>query len=120
MPQPVVRWQIVSPDPEATARFYRQLFDWRVSMDNALGYREVQAGVGGIDGGIWPGPPEERPFAQLFVDVPNIEEYVQRATKLGARVVVPPSALPDGDRMAVLTDPIGLPFAICTIRDRRG
>ena len=117
MPHPVVRWQIISPNPDATARFYCQLFDWRTSQDNALGYRELQAGDDGIDGGVWPGPPDERCFAQLFIAVSNVEEHVERATSLGARVLVPPSALPDGDVMAVLMDPIGLPFAICMRRD---
>ena len=116
MPHPVVRWQIVSPDPEATAKFYGRLFDWRCSQDNGLGYREMKAGDGGIDGGVWPGPPQERPFAQLFVEVPNVEEHVKRATALGAHVLMPTSTLPDGDVMAVLLDPIGLPFAICSTR----
>src|SRR5688500_4368981 len=117
MSHPVMRWQIVSPNPDATTKFYRQLFDWRSSQDNALGYRELKAGAGGIDGGVWPGPAQERPFVQLFVAVPNVEEHVERATRLGAQVLVPPSALPDGDVMAVLMDPIGLPFVVCALRD---
>jgi uncharacterized protein len=114
MSHPVIRWQIISPKPDATASFYRELFHWQVVQDNPLGYRELKTGDGGIDGGVWPGPPEERPFAQLFISVPNVEEHVERATKLGARVLVPPSVLPDGDIMAVLMDPVGLPFAICS------
>ena len=120
MTHPVIRWQIISPDPAATASFYRQLFDWRVTSDNALGYRELRTGDGGIDGGVWPGPPGERPFTQLFVAVPDVDEHVQRATKLGARVLVPTSALPDGDVMAVLMDPIGLPFAIYRVGEGNG
>ena len=116
MSHPVIRWQIISPDPDATTSFYQKLFDWHSSQDNALGYRELKAGGGGIDGGVWPSPPGERPFAQLFVAVPNVEAHVARATSLGAKVLVPPSALPDGDVMAVLLDPVGLPFAICTLR----
>lgn len=114
MPHPVIRWQILSPDPDRTARFYGQLFDWRTTSDNALGYRELKTGANGIDGGVWPAPRTERPFVQLFIAVPNVEEHVAHATRLGATVLVPPSALPDGDVMAVLLDPIGLPFALCT------
>jgi predicted enzyme related to lactoylglutathione lyase len=118
MPHPVVRWQIVSPDPEATAKFYRQLFGWQCSQDNGLGYRELNAGDGGIDGGVWPGPAGQHPIAQLFVEVPDVEEHIARATKLGAKVLVPASALPDGDVMAVLLDPTGLPFGICSTAKR--
>ena len=67
MPNPVVRWQVISPKPDATASFYHDLFKWQVTQDNSLGYRELKTGEGGIDGGVWPGPPEERPFAQLFM-----------------------------------------------------
>ena len=116
MPQPVTRWQIISPNPEATTKFYCQLFDWRPDQDNALGYRELATGESGIKGGVWPAPAGERSFAQLFVSVPDVEEYVERAVNLGARVLVPTASLPDGDVMAVLVDPIGLPFGIWTAR----
>jgi uncharacterized protein len=121
MGNPVVRWQIISPDPDATVSFYRQLFGWSVSQKNALGYRELTTGNGGVgmDGGVWPGPPQERPFAQLFVQVPDVAEYVNRATRLGAKTLVPVSALPDGDTVAVLLDPSGLSFAICSLRPAR-
>lgn len=118
MPNPVIRWQIVSPRPDETARFYGRLFDWPMSQDNPLGYRELSTGAGGIDGGVWPGPPQEKPFAQLFISVSDVNEYIGRATALGARVLVPASALPNGDVMAVLMDPVGLPFAVCRLGDQ--
>jgi predicted enzyme related to lactoylglutathione lyase len=117
VPHPVVRWQIVSPNPDATVGFYRKLFRWDASQANALGYRELRPGGGGIDGGVWPAPEPERPFVQLFIAVPDVEDYVSRAAALGAKVLVPASVLPDGDTMAVLLDPLGLAFAICTLRD---
>jgi hypothetical protein len=70
-----------------------------------------------IDGGVWPAPAGERPFVQFFVQVPNVEESVRRATDLGATILVPLSVLPDGDVMAVLKDPIGLPFVLCTLKN---
>ena len=113
MGNPVVRWQIVSANPDSIASFYRQLFDWTDTRDNALGYRQVNTGSIGIDGGVWPGPPGVQPFVQLFIEVPDVEKHIARATRLGAQVLVPASALPEGDTMAVLRDPGGLPFAIC-------
>ncbi len=112
MPHPVTGWQIISPHPDATAAFYQQLFDWHLDRNNTLGYRELTTGDDGINGGVWPGPPDERPFAQLFIEVPDVHSHVERATSLGATVLVPASVLPDGDVMAVLKDPVGLPFAI--------
>lgn len=120
MPNPIVRWQIVSPDPEKTARFYAELFGWDRSQENGLGYRELRTGLaspGPVDGGVWPSSaPGQPPFAQLFVAVEDIDLCLARAEQLGARLLVPKSTLPDGDTMAVLLDPLGLAFGVCTLR----
>jgi predicted enzyme related to lactoylglutathione lyase len=113
MNNPVVRWQVISPDPDASAKFFGQLFGWQSTRDNALGYREVQAGDEGIHGGVWPAPEGVKPFVQLFVRVDNVDQVISRATELGARVIVPRTVLPAGDEMAVLLDPQGLPIAVC-------
>jgi predicted enzyme related to lactoylglutathione lyase len=114
MSSPVVRWQVLSPDPEASESFLTQLFGWRTDRNNPLGYREVTAGDGGIHGGIWPAPQGAQPFVQLFVKVDDIDASIEKAQALGARVIVPKSVLPGGDAMAVLLDPLGMPIAICT------
>jgi hypothetical protein len=117
----VVRWQIVTPDAERSAAFYTRLFGWTERKDNALGYRELGSGsTRGIDGGIWPAPPGEKGFVQLFVEVPDIDACISKAKRLGASVLVPRSELPDGDSMAVLADPVGMPVGLCTLRRRGG
>ena len=40
-------------------RTYAKLFDWEVKTNNALNYRMVDTGSGGINGGIWPAPPKD-------------------------------------------------------------
>lgn len=112
MSNAVVRWQIIAPDAEASAAFYSKLFGWTVNANNAMGYREIETGDGGIQGGVWPGPASEKPFVQLFVSVSDVDQSSAEAARLGASVVVPPSTLPDGDRMAVLVDPTGLSFGL--------
>ncbi|MFN7963139.1 MAG: VOC family protein [Thermoanaerobaculia bacterium] len=113
MPNAVSHWQILSADPERTARFYTQLFGWTIDASNAIGYREVRTGAaGGIDGGIWPAPPGAPTFVQLFIDVEDLAAAVARATELGASVLFGPQKLPDGDEMALLRDPEGLAFGL--------
>lgn len=111
-PHPVRQFQILARDPEATAAFYQRLFGWQVHQSNALGYRQVSTGPGGLEGGIWPTPPEGKPLVQLFIESAEIEDTVGRARALGAQVVVPPQALPEGDALAILVDPEGRPFAV--------
>ena len=114
MSNPVVRWQVLSPEPEASCTFFTQLFGWRTSRANPLGYREIEAGEGGIHGGVWPAPAGVKPFVQLFVRVDSVDKTIARAVTLGATVIVPKAVLPGGDEMAVLLDPQGLPMAICS------
>ena len=116
MSNAVARWQIIAPNAEASAAFYSKLFGWSVTTDNGLGYREIDTGDGGMKGGVWPGPAAEKPFVQLFVSVDDVDHHVTEATRLGASVIVPPSTLPDGDRMAVLVDPTGLSFGLFQAR----
>jgi predicted enzyme related to lactoylglutathione lyase len=86
---------------------------------NALGYRELSSGEScGADGGVWPSSPGQGGFVQLFVEVPDVEDCIARAAKLGAKVIVPKSVLPDGDTMAVLLDPTGLSFGVCQLKKR--
>lgn len=115
----VVRWQIISQDPDKTAGFYKKLFDWQVSNSNAMGYRELKnKDKRGIDGGVWPAPPGTNGFVQLFIEVDNIDECSAKAVTLGATILVPVSVLPDGDSMAVLIDPTGLSFGLCKLKSR--
>jgi uncharacterized protein len=112
MSDPVVQWQIVARNPEAVGKFYRELFGWKITANNALGYREVETGEGGTRGGIWPSPPDGHDFVQLFMSVEDVARSVAKATELGARVIVPPTALPDGDILAILADPSGIAFGV--------
>jgi hypothetical protein len=113
MQNPVTQFQILSKSPDETARFYRELFGWTVNADNPLGYRQIQTGSGeGIQGGIWPAPPQAPTFVQLFVTVDDVAAAVAKAEGLGARILIPPTALPEGDEMAVLHDPQGMSFGV--------
>lgn len=112
MSDPVVQWQMVARNPDELAAFYRELFGWTITTQNALGYRQVGTGEGGLAGGIWPSPTGGHSFVQLFVAVADLDRVVARASQLGAKTLVPPTTLPDGDAMAVLMDPCGVSFGV--------
>ena len=113
MSTPVTRFQIISSAPEQAGAFYGALFNWKVTTDNALGYREIDTGSKqGIQGGIWPAPPTAGSFVQLFVSVDDVRAKAADAQTLGAKLIVAPAILPDGDEMAVLQDPQGMTFGI--------
>ncbi|HEV7397117.1 MAG TPA: VOC family protein [Pyrinomonadaceae bacterium] len=114
MGNPVMHWQILTSQPDTLEKFYSQLFGWKISSDNSLGYKTVDTqSEAGIGGGIWPiAPNEGQSMVQLFVRVDNVANSLKTAESLGAKVVIPLQKLPDGDEMAVLTDPDGIPFAL--------
>ena len=73
MSNPVMQFQMISKAPEETARFYSSLFGWKVDADNPMGYRQIHTGSAeGIQGGIWPAPPQATNFVQLFMSVEDV------------------------------------------------
>lgn len=114
---PVMQWQILAKDPEAASAFYAGLFGWRVNSDNPLGYRTINTGsTDGIHGGIWPSPADGHNLVQLFIRVPSVPDYLRRAEQLGARTIIPPQTLPEGDVLAIVQDPQGIPFGLMSGR----
>lgn len=113
MSNAVMQFQILSKSPDETAQFYSALFGWSVNAGNPMGYRRIDTGSPeGIQGGIWPAPPQAPNFVQLFIAVEDMKAAVERAQQLGARILIPPTQLPEGDEMAVLHDPQGMSFGL--------
>jgi predicted enzyme related to lactoylglutathione lyase len=99
--------------PDESERFYTELFDWKISRDNPLDYRAIDTGSDrGIQGGIWPRPPEGHSFVQMFVEVDDVARYVERVKALGGNVIMPPQKLPGGNEMAIVLDTEGIPLGL--------
>ena len=117
MGRPVMQFQIVAKDPDKTAEFYTTLFGWSIDANNAMGYRAVKTGSkDGIQGGIWPSPPEGHSMVQLFIEVEDVKATVEQAVQMGAKVIIPPQTLPDGDEMAMVLDPEGICFGVTKLK----
>lgn len=113
MANPVLQFQILAKSPDETASFYSALFGWTIDANNPLGYRKIDTGSKqGIQGGIWPAPPQAPNFVQLFMGVNDLNAAMKKAEGLGAKTIIPPTTLPEGDEMAVMLDPQGMSFAL--------
>ena len=44
--------------------------------------------------------------------VEDVKASVKTAEEMGAKILIPPTMLPQGDEMAVMHDPQGMPFAV--------
>lgn len=110
-PHPVVHLELHTRDLAAARSFYAQLFGWETEeLHTESGtYQSLPLGAG-LDGGIVEcGAP--RAGWLPYVEVDRIEETMDVANRLGARVLLAPREGPCGWR-AVLATPQGGEIAL--------
>jgi uncharacterized protein len=107
MAHPVIHAEIRSADPDATRKFFGDLFGWKVASEGAFpGYTFIDTGVeGGTYVAISPrqGAEDEVLF---FVGVEDVTATLTNAEKLGGAIVQPAQQVP-GTTFGVLADPQG-------------
>ena len=103
---------LLTPDVEASARFYRDLFGWQVDEIPGAEGRYWSIANGEIkNGGLMPAPPGGHPAWNLYFAVDDTEETAARADRLGAQTVMGPMDVPGG-RFVVLRDPQNAVFSV--------
>jgi predicted enzyme related to lactoylglutathione lyase len=106
---------LISPDIEASARFYGDLFGWEIAeVEGSDGQYWSIANDGSRNGGIMPLPPGGHPAWNLYFAVGDTNAAVARAGELGGQTVMGPMDIPNGSRLAVLADPQGAVFSVAT------
>ena len=110
MGQPVVHFEIAGKDAAKLQSFYSELFDWKVNVNEQMGYGVVETGgEGGINGGIFTPPSGVGPYTMFYVHVDDIQEYLNKIESLGGKTVAPPMDIPvdipgAGSSVAVFSD----------------
>jgi hypothetical protein len=96
MPHPVIHAEIRSEDPDATRKFFADLFGWKVASEGAFpGYTFIDTGVeGGTFVAISPrqGTEDEVLF---FVGVGDVAATLRKAEELGGRIIQPVQKVPE-------------------------
>jgi predicted enzyme related to lactoylglutathione lyase len=106
---------LISPDVEAAAPFYRDLFGWEVEqIPGAEGQYWSITNGGRINGGMMPMPPGGHPAWNLYFAVEDVDAAVARAGELGGATVMGPMDIPNGSRFAVLRDPQDAVFSVAS------
>ena len=107
MAHPVIHTEIRSEDPDATRRFFADLFGWKVASEGAFpGYTFIDTGVeGGPYVAISPrqGDDDEVLF---FVGVEDVAAALKRAEELGGTIIQPAQHVP-GTSFGVFADAQG-------------
>ena len=108
MAHPVVHFEIAGKDGKKLQEFYGKLFDWQINAEEAMGgYGLVEAGEGGIGGGIFQGQEGIAPFVTVYVSVDDLQAYLDKAVSLGGKTIVPPTPIPGVGAFAMFHDPEG-------------
>lgn len=106
MPNPVVHFEIRSPDPDATRLFFGKLFGWTFPGGGIPGYSYVDTGVeGAILGGISP-LQGGAPLITFFVGVRDVATTLDAAVAQGGKIIQPTTSVP-GVTFGLLADPQG-------------
>ncbi|WP_371478207.1 VOC family protein [Kitasatospora sp. NBC_00315] len=105
--------ELLTRDVEGARVFYPEVFGWTVSAGESY----TQWGIDGADfGGMLAMgeqfPPQLPPHWLPYFAVADVDLTASRAGALGAEVLMAPTSVPDGPRIAVLRDPQGAVFGI--------
>src|SRR5262245_34806003 len=105
MRHPVMWFEVLGQDANGLCQFYGSLFGWTFAGDKAT-YGMVAQPPRGIPGGIGKTYPGARAWVTFYVETPDVAASLADAQRLGGKVVMPRTSLPDVT-IGVFEDPEG-------------
>ena len=105
MGKPVVFFEIGCTDNARTVEFFSKLFDWQITPSGPSAMVSTGAATG-IQGHIVSLGHEPHHYTTFYVEVDDVNGYLEKAQALGGKTVVPPVEIPTGT-FAWLADPDG-------------
>jgi uncharacterized protein len=106
MGQPVVHFEIGCRDKEKTEEFFSKLFDWKIERMGP-GCMISTGSEAGINGHITSLGHEPHNYVTVYVQVDDLQTYLDKAGTLGGKTLVPPVEIPGQGSFAWLADPDG-------------
>lgn len=106
MGHPVVHFEVTGKDPDQLRRYYGELFGWEFDTDSPVAPAVSEAGNYGfidrnttpdgvgIPGGVGGGAAYPS-YAIFYVGVPDVEEALQNAERLGGTRIMGPEKNPN-------------------------
>ena len=139
MSHTIVHFEIPADNPERAAQFYGELFGWDIKRfegsSEGMEYRDQDFeywmiktvptdGTGrpteqGVNGGLMRRMYPNQPPVN-YVSVESVDDFVGKAERLGAKVLMGKSPVPGMGWFAQLTDPEGNLFAIWELDPQAG
>ena len=103
MSNPVVHFEIGCRDSENTQKFFSELFNWQIEPAGPA--KMISTGSGaGITGHITELGHEPHNYVTVYVQVDDIQAYLNKAEGLGGKTVIPPTEVPGMGQFAWFSD----------------
>src|SRR6266849_5083643 len=106
MGQPIVHVEIGCGDLAKTQKFYASLFDWKIEQRGPAAMIATGS-TAGINGHITALGHEPHHYVTFYVQVDDLQKYIERAAQLGGKTLIPPQEVPGMGHFAWLADPEG-------------
>ncbi len=94
----IIHFDISADDIKRAKDFYSKLFGWKIEKfpghaEYYLIETENSEGNKGIGGGI---AKREKPYQKItnFIQVPSIDEYIEKVKNLGGKIIEPKTTIP--------------------------
>ena len=110
----IVHIEIPTANADESGRFYQQLFGWKITPVPEMNYTlwEPETGPGG--GFTQVGKDAKVGEVIVYVDSDDIENDLKKVEKLGGKVFVPKSEIPQTGWFGIFADPTGNMIALYT------
>ncbi len=102
--------EIPADNVERAKKFYGELFGWKMEKYQGPGpeywlFKTAGGQAGeGIGGGLMQRMMPQQQIT-VYIEVPSMDEYLEKVKKLGGQVVVPKSPIPEMGYYALCLDP---------------
>ncbi len=105
--------ELASPDMEASARFYGELFGWNVEPleGGEIPYMTIKNGSGWNNGGIRTNMPPEPPHWLVYFGTDDVDAALAKVAAAGGTQILGATEIGMG-KIAVAADPQGAVFAL--------
>ena len=110
----IVWFEIPADNPERAKKFYSALFGWKIEkFPGMTDYWHIDTGGSDDtpDGGLMARKHPEQPITN-YVNVASVTKFMAKVKKLGGKVCVPKTAVPEMGYFAVCTDTENNMFAL--------
>jgi predicted enzyme related to lactoylglutathione lyase len=95
MAHPIVFFEIGCTDRAKTGQFFGDLFGWKIQPEGPAS--TIDAGTtAGIPGHIVSLGHEPKHYTMFYVEVDDVQAYLDKAVSLGGKTLVPPIKIPTG------------------------